>query len=227
MDVIEEGQLLERLSKSSARARGKGQEDRFVVHLLKKYASGMSPTQAEGDQTRAAARAISDDAPKNLDVQTRARMEALTGADLGDVRIHTGPIAEEIAEGAGARAFALNDSDIFFGRDEFSTTSRGGKALLAHELSHVADNRQGAFPSMKRPMVENESEARAERAEAMSLALEESSVAEVEKVVHLERIEEVEEEGMSLEEKKRWLLDQAWKRFLVQEKRQSDRLGLW
>lgn len=227
MDVIEEGKLLERLTKTGAQAQGKGGEDRFVVALLKKYASGMSPTKAETDQTRAAARAISDDAPKNLDVGTRAKMEALTGADLGDVRIHTGPLAEEIAEGAGARAFALNDQDVYFGKGEFSTASRGGKALLAHELSHVAERREGAFPSLKRPMLANESEARAERTEAMSLALEESSAIQVEKIVHLERIEEVEEESMSFEEKKRWLVDQAWKRFLTQEKRQGDRLGLW
>jgi hypothetical protein len=222
MDAIEKDKLLQRLTKRTGEGTG---GERFVSGLLKKYRAGQGADGREAGQVKHAARAIGDDAPKRLDVPTQARMEAMLGVDLSDVRIHTGEAAQQVAEGAGARAFTLNDRDIYFAREEFVPTSTEGRALLAHELTHVAERREGAFPSLRAPSARHDSERSAEHTEALTLALEESSAEVVERVLRTERIEEVIDESMSLDEKKRWLVEQAWRRFIEAERRQVDRLG--
>jgi|GEM_PF-2455663 len=222
MDAIEKGKLLQRLVKRTGEGAG---GERFVSGLLHKYRSGQTADGRDAGQVKHAARAIGDEAPKRLDAPVQSRMEAMLGVDLSDVRIHTGEAAQHVAEDAGARAFTLNDRDIYFAREEFAPSSTEGRALLAHELTHVAERRQGAFPALRHPAQSHDSERAAERTEALTLALEEASAEIVERVLRTERIEEVIDESMSLEEKKRWLVEHAWRRFIEAERRQVDRLG--
>jgi hypothetical protein len=222
MDAIDKSKLLQRLAKRAAQGDA---GEQFVSGLLKKYRGGRGADGREAGRVKQAAHAIGDEAPQRLDVATRGRMEALLGVDLGDVRIHTGDAAQQVAESAGARAFTLNDRDIYFAREQFTPSSAEGKALLAHELTHVAERRQGAFPSLRDPAQSSNSERSAERTEALTLALEESAAEVVERVLRTERVEEVVEESMSLDEKKRWLVEEAWRRFVQAERLQSDRLG--
>lgn len=65
--------------------------------------------------------------------EERAFMEPRFGYDFADVRIHSDERAAQSADAVGARAFT-HGTDIVFGRDQYR---RGGRALLAHELSHV------------------------------------------------------------------------------------------
>jgi len=65
-------------------------------------------------------------------------MEALFGADFSDVRIHVGPAAADI----GALAFTRG-SDIFFAPGQFDPGGARGRDLLAHELTHVLQQRAG------------------------------------------------------------------------------------
>jgi hypothetical protein len=64
------------------------------------------------------------------------------GADLGGVRLHRGDDASALAKAAGARAFTLG-SNVVFGRGEFRPSSREGQRLIAHELTHVLQQRSG------------------------------------------------------------------------------------
>ncbi len=57
---------------------------------------------------------------------------------LQRIRIHRGTKASAAADALGARAFALGDEDLFFGRGEFDPSSREGRAVIAHEVAHVA-----------------------------------------------------------------------------------------
>ncbi len=63
------------------------------------------------------------------------------GADLSDVRVVTGPKAEQAAQIVDARAFALGHK-IYFGKG----TSPSNE-LLAHELTHVVQQRGATMPS--------------------------------------------------------------------------------
>jgi hypothetical protein len=79
-----------------------------------------------------------------LDATTRAFMEPRFGHDFGNVRVHTDDQAAESANALGARAYTVGH-DITFSRGEFDTSSRQGNTLLAHELTHVVQQRDGAL----------------------------------------------------------------------------------
>ena len=226
MDELERRRFEERLAGRSAQSRDK---ERFVAELLHKYTQGQEPSAQDSRGAHAAEDAIADTAPKGLDPTTRMEMERIFGEDLGDVRVHTGEYAQEIADCADARAFTVNERDVFFGGGEFQPGSAEGKALLAHELSHVVERRQGVFPSLRNAAVASHSEASAERAEHLVLALEESSAKEAETILNVGAEEETAEEsgGMSLAAKKRWLVEHALKQLRQSERRQSERMGLF
>ena len=71
---------------------------------------------------------------------TRAFFEPRFGADFSQVRVHTGARAEETAKSISARAFTLG-RDITFGTGQYAPESSEGQRLLAHELTHVAQQR--------------------------------------------------------------------------------------
>jgi len=71
----------------------------------------------------------------------RTRMEAAFGADFHRVRIHTGVMSNRLNRYFGSAAFTTG-KDIFFGKGYFRPDSREGKELLAHELTHVIQQRQ-------------------------------------------------------------------------------------
>ncbi|MFJ4595329.1 MULTISPECIES: DUF4157 domain-containing protein [unclassified Kitasatospora] len=71
-----------------------------------------------------------------LDDATRTEMEARIGADFSDVRIHTGQAARASAAEVGARAYTSGNHVVI---------GDGGmdRHTLAHELTHVVQQRQG------------------------------------------------------------------------------------
>jgi len=76
-----------------------------------------------------------------LDTATREDMEArFGGADFGAVRVHTGSAARTSAEAVGAEAYAVG-SDIVLRRSVLDVGSADGRHLLAHELTHVLQQR--------------------------------------------------------------------------------------
>ncbi|RKH02668.1 DUF4157 domain-containing protein [Corallococcus sp. CA053C] len=68
----------------------------------------------------------------------RFGMEAFFDADLSTVRIHVGQEAESL----GAVAFAHGE-DVHFARGHYQPDTSGGVELLAHELTHVLQQRGG------------------------------------------------------------------------------------
>ncbi|WP_078533059.1 MULTISPECIES: DUF4157 domain-containing protein [unclassified Streptomyces] len=71
-----------------------------------------------------------------LDEATRGDMEARLGADFSDVRIHDDSAARASAAEVGARAYT-SGSHVVIG------DGGGDKHTLAHELTHVIQQRQG------------------------------------------------------------------------------------
>jgi len=212
-----------------SRAERGAKDEAFVTGLLRKYAGGGDPGAGEKAALKPAGEALGDQAPKHLDLATQRRMEALTGADLSGVRLHTGELAQEMAESTGAKAFTLNDRDVFFAGGELNPRTPQGQALLAHELTHVAERQQGVFPALQRPTVARESEARAEHAEKMALALEERADEEAERVAQATPIEappeQKTEEPLSYEHKRQWLIERAWRVLEDARRRERDRIG--
>lgn len=75
-----------------------------------------------------------------LSLSVRHRMESLFGHDFSRVRVHADEA--DAATSAGARAFTVGH-DIVFGRGEFAPETVQGRRLLAHELTHVLQQRAG------------------------------------------------------------------------------------
>ncbi len=76
----------------------------------------------------------------DLDAGVRDDLSARLGDSFSDVRVHTDPLADALARSVQARAFTTG-SDIFFGAGEYQPASPAGQALLAHELTHVVQQR--------------------------------------------------------------------------------------
>lgn len=75
-----------------------------------------------------------------LPASTRAQLEPRFGADFSQVRVHTGEAGARAAQALRARAFT-SGNDIIFGKGEYAPQSQQGRALLAHELTHVIQQR--------------------------------------------------------------------------------------
>jgi hypothetical protein len=84
-----------------------------------------------------------------LDAGVREWFEPRLGASLGGVRIHNDGSAAEAARHLHARAFTFG-GHIGFAAGEYSPETAGGHRLLAHELAHVLQERQGAVPAIRR-----------------------------------------------------------------------------
>lgn len=121
---------------------------------------------------RAGAGLLSDEVPQRLDPRTAAELAPITGADPGEVRLHTGTQAEQMADRLGARAFTLAGGDVFFAKDALQPDTPAGKALLAHELTHVAEGVLGRAST--EPGDDDTSERAARQTEAMVLAQEDT-----------------------------------------------------
>ena len=72
-----------------------------------------------------------------IPARLREPMEDYFGRSFRAVRLHTGREAHASAEAAGAIAFTVGD-DIVLGASAPALDSREGRRLLAHELTHVA-----------------------------------------------------------------------------------------
>ncbi len=77
-----------------------------------------------------------------LEPSTRAFMERGFGHDFGGVRVHTGPEAARANRELEAIAFTTGH-DIFFDDGRYRPDSAEGRWLLAHELTHVVQQRRG------------------------------------------------------------------------------------
>jgi hypothetical protein len=78
-----------------------------------------------------------------LDANARRMMESRFGADLGGVRVHADAAAAASAATIEARAYANGDR-IAFAAGQYRPETPSGQRLLAHEIAHVIQHRQGS-----------------------------------------------------------------------------------
>lgn len=85
-----------------------------------------------------------------LDESTKSSMESRFGQDFGDVRVHTDAKASASAEAVGANAYTVG-SDVVFRSGHFDAASPTGQRTIAHELSHVVQQRSGPVDGTDAP----------------------------------------------------------------------------
>ena len=109
---------------------------------LRQPAGGVNVTLAPGrDAGLAEAPSIVDEVVSSpglpLPGSARALMESRFGRDFGHVRMHDDARAAESARQVGSLAYTVGNHVVFGSRGQSLDTS-GGRRLLAHELTHVA-----------------------------------------------------------------------------------------
>ncbi len=82
---------------------------------------------------------------ESLDASLRAKYERKLGVDLGHVRIYSGEFAEEFNRKRDAYAVTVGNTGMVLmgGSPDMHRSSIQGEALLAHELTHVAQASSG------------------------------------------------------------------------------------
>lgn len=128
----------EKLQRRPEREEEQGPPVQTKPLLRKKAGGGYTATPALHARI-----AASKGSGASLPAPTRARMQSAFGVDFGQVRIHTDSRAADLNAGINARAFT-HGSDIYFNRGEYAPDSGEGRKLLAHELTHVVQQRGGA-----------------------------------------------------------------------------------
>ncbi len=75
-----------------------------------------------------------------LSASERTFFEPRFGADFSNVRVHNDTRAADVAQSVNARAFTIGH-DVVFGAGQYSPGTCEGRRLLAHELTHVRQQR--------------------------------------------------------------------------------------
>ena len=102
-----------------------------------------------------------------LDEQTREAMGQRFGYDFSDVQVHANARAGESARAVNALAFTVG-SNVVFAPGQYQPASADGQRLLAHELTHVVQQRgaSGSLSSLSIADSGSHAEREADRAAA-------------------------------------------------------------
>ncbi|MCJ8505895.1 DUF4157 domain-containing protein [Kocuria flava] len=77
-----------------------------------------------------------------LEDAVRMDMETRLGHGFSDVRVHTDDAASRSAASVNAHAYTVG-SDVVFQQGQYDPSSTAGRTMLAHELTHVVQQRSG------------------------------------------------------------------------------------
>jgi hypothetical protein len=104
----------------------------------------------EEDQPSPVAGVVGSASGRPLDEDTRDFMESRFSADFSDVRVHTGGRAADSAKAVQAHAYTVGN-DVVFGSGQYAPETDSGKRMLAHELTHVVQQRSGPVAGTPAP----------------------------------------------------------------------------
>jgi hypothetical protein len=116
--------------------------NRGVVQLIAAQRAAGATVQEEGAEGPSVHDVVGRGGGQPLDDTTRVDMETSLGHDFSDVRVHTDSTADASAKGIGANAYTVGN-EVVFGAGHFAPGSSSGRETLAHELTHVVQQRSG------------------------------------------------------------------------------------
>jgi len=121
-----------------------------VMHLQKTVGNATVSAALEEQETSPVKDVVGSGGGTPLDKDTRGLMESRLGADFSDVRVHTDAKASESARSVQAYAYTVG-SDVVFQSGRYEPESDSGKRMLAHELTHVVQQRSGPVAGTPAP----------------------------------------------------------------------------
>ena len=86
---------------------------------------------------------------RSLAPNLQAKMGEAMGADFSGVKVHTDSQSDQLNRSIQAKAFTTG-KDVFFRQGAYQPQSRGGQELIAHELTHVAQQNMLTVPTIQR-----------------------------------------------------------------------------
>ena len=116
-----------------------------VLHLQRAAGNAGVSSLLEGDEHEARSPVldvVGSGGGAGLDADTRGFMESRLGHDFGDVRVHTDGKASDSAKAVNAHAYTVG-SDVVFQSGAYSPGTDSGNRMLAHELTHVVQQKAG------------------------------------------------------------------------------------
>ena len=118
-----------------------------VAHAVMRAPDQGARAGGESPRLAASSHPLLHSAGEPLDPATRRFMEPRFSHDFSRVRVHTGPAASASAQRLGAQAYTLG-SHVTFEAGRYAPATADGRALLAHELAHVVQQRGVASPGL-------------------------------------------------------------------------------
>src|SRR5262249_11806820 len=116
--------------------------DRVADRVMRGDAVRRKESNSSTPQASPRVTSLTADAGTPLDPKTRDFMEPRFGFDFSHVRIHTDAGAADAARSVNARAYTLGN-DVVFGSGNYAPGTADGQRLIAHELTHVVQQRGG------------------------------------------------------------------------------------
>jgi hypothetical protein len=101
------------------------------------------PARGPAGEAPALVRQVLNSPGRPLDATTRAYFEPRFKYDFSAVRVHTDAQATESARQVNSLAYAIG-TNVVFRSDTYAPDTPAGKGLLAHELTHVVQQRHAA-----------------------------------------------------------------------------------
>jgi hypothetical protein len=176
-----------------------------VMHLQKTAGNATVSAALEEQEPSLVKDVVGSGGGAPLDKDTKGYMESRLGADFSDVRVHTDARASESARSVQAYAYTVG-SDLVFQSGKYEPESDSGKRMLAHELTHVVQQRSGPVAGTPAPggiqishpsdRFEQAAESNADRVMSPAPATAPTSVAPASASVQREGEEDEELQGM-------------------------------
>ena len=145
--VGEEEEVQAKHDPALAQRQGEGEEE----ELQAKHDPAFAQRDA-GPEVGLAGGGVSDGLAGRIDAQrgsgsplddtTKTTMEGALGTPLNGVRVHVGGESDELNHAITAKAFTTGN-DVFVRSDQWAPGSSSTQRLMAHELTHVAQQRDG------------------------------------------------------------------------------------
>ncbi|MDJ1169083.1 DUF4157 domain-containing protein [Roseofilum sp. BLCC_M154] len=85
---------------------------------------------------------------KPLDPTLQTKMGEAMGADFSGVKVHTDPKSHSLSQSIQAKAFTTGQ-DVFFNEGQYKPSSPQGQELIAHELTHVVQQKGASVQRKK------------------------------------------------------------------------------
>ena len=109
---------------------------------LQRAAGNASVSRMMEDERSPVKDLLASSSGQPLDRDTQALMQSRLGHDFSDVRVHADGQATDSAKAVNAQAYTVG-TNVVFQSDKYSPGTDSGNKILAHELTHVVQQKAG------------------------------------------------------------------------------------